>query len=255
MPDWLRSTVLVTGATAGFGEAIARRFHAAGARVIGAGRRQDRLDALGASLGDRFLPLVLDVRDRAAVVAAIGGLPDDWSAIDLLVNNAGLAAGLDKAWEANPDDWDAMIATNCAGLAWVTRAVLPGMVARRRGHVVNLGSIAGSWPYPGGNVYGATKAFVAQFSHNLRADLHGTGVRVTSVEPGLCGGTEFSLVRFHGDGARADSVYAQTDPLTADDVTDCVFFAANAPQRVNIDRIEVMPTVQSFGPLLVHRQS
>ena len=253
MRDWTDVTVLVTGASAGFGAAFARRFHAAGARVVGTGRRQDRLDALAAELGDRFRPLVLDVRDRGAVAERLAALPAEWSAFDLVINNAGLAAGLDKAWSADTEDWQQMIDTNCAGLAWVTRAVLPGMVERRRGHIVNIGSIAASWPYPGGNVYGATKAFVAQLSRNLRADLHGTGVRVTNVEPGLVAGTEFSEVRFRGDPARAAAPYANTEPLLPEDVVECVWFAANMPSRVNIDTIEVMATVQAYGPLQIHR--
>ncbi len=255
MTDWNGKHVLVTGATAGFGEAFVRRFHAAGAHVVGTGRRQDRLAVLAADLGDRFTPLVFDVRERAQVDAALAGLPPDGSAFDLVINNAGLAAGLDKAWNADPDDWQRMIDTNCAGLAWVTRAVLPGMVERGRGHIVNIGSIAASWPYPGGNVYGATKAFVAQLSRNLRADLHGTGVRVTNVEPGLVAGTEFSEVRFRGDAAKSSAPYAATEPLLPEDVVDCVWFAANMPQRVNIDTIEVMATVQAYGPLQIHRRS
>lgn len=254
MTDWNGKLVLVTGATAGFGEAFVRRFHAAGARVVGTGRRQDRLDALAASLGDRFFPLVFDVRVRSGVHAAIASLPAEWAAFDLAINNAGLAAGLDKAWSADPEDWQRMIDTNCAGLAWVTRAVLPGMVERGHGHIVNIGSVAASWPYPGGNVYGATKAFVAQLSRNLRADLHGTGVRVTNVEPGLVGGTEFSEVRFRGDTAKSAAPYAGTEPLLPEDVVDCVWFAANMPPRVNIDTIEVMATAQAYGPLQVHRR-
>jgi 3-hydroxy acid dehydrogenase / malonic semialdehyde reductase len=245
---------LVTGATAGFGAAIARRFAADGARVIAAGRRTDRLDALREELGaDRVLPLALDVRDRAAVAAALEGLPEDWAAIDVLVNNAGLARGLEPAQSADLDDWDAMVDTNVKGLAYVTRAVLPGMVARGRGHVVNIGSTAGEFPYPGGNVYGATKAFVRQFSLNLRADLYGTPVRVTDIEPGLVGGTEFSNVRF-GDDAKAAAVYRGTEALTPDDIADAVHWVATRPARVNVNVLQVMPVSQSFGPLRVHRE-
>ncbi|MFT8245642.1 SDR family NAD(P)-dependent oxidoreductase [Roseomonas sp. BN140053] len=245
--------LLVTGTTAGFGAAIARRFAADGARVIAAGRRAERLDALRDELGaERLLPLVLDVRDRAAVAAAIGALPAEWQAVDLLVNNAGLARGLAPAQEAELDDWDAMIDTNVKGLVYVTRAVLPGMVARGRGHVVNIGSTAGEWPYPGANVYGASKAFVRQFSLNLRADLHGTPVRVTDIEPGLVGGTEFSNVRF-GDDARAAAVYAGAEPLTPEDVADTVHWVATRPARVNVNTLQVMPVGQAFGPLRVFK--
>jgi len=245
--------LLVTGATAGFGAAIARRFAADGARVIAAGRRADRLDALRAEMGaERVLPLVLDVRDRAAVAAAVEGLPEEWSAIDVLVNNAGLARGLEPAQSADLDDWDAMVDTNVKGLTYVTRAVLPGMVARGRGHVVNIGSTAAEFPYPGGNVYGATKAFVRQFSLNLRADLYGTPVRVTDIEPGLVGGTEFSNVRF-GDDAKAAAVYRGAEALTPDDIADAVHWVATRPARVNVNVLQVMPVSQSFGPLRIHR--
>lgn len=246
--------VLVTGATAGFGLAIARRFAADGARIVAAGRRADRLAALQSELGAACCHAVtLDVRDRAAVAAAIAGLPADFAAIDLLVNNAGLALGLEGAQDANLDDWDAMIDTNIKGLTYVTRAVLPGMVARDRGHVVNLGSTAGEFPYPGGNVYGGTKAFVRQFSLNLRADLWGTKVRVTDIEPGLVGGTEFSNVRFKGDDAKAAGLYEGADALTSDDIADAVHWVATRPARVNVNTLQVMPVTQSFGPLRVHK--
>src|SRR5487761_478197 len=211
------NTVFVTGASSGFGAAVARRFAADGARVVAAARRLDRVEALAAEFGPRILPLALDVRDRPAVAAAVAALPAEFASVDLLVNNAGLALGLNPAQDADLDDWDQMIDTNCKGLVYCTRAILPGMVARRRGHVINLGSVAGTYPYPGGNVYGGTKAFVHQFSLNLRSDLQGTGIRVTSIEPGLCGGTEFSLVRFSGDQDRVDALYNGVDYLTADD--------------------------------------
>jgi len=247
--------VFVTGATSGFGAAIARRFARAGHHIIAAGRRSERLAALRAELDDAHVTAVpLDVRDRAAVAQAIAGLPPERAAIDLLVNSAGLALGLAPAHEASLDDWDEMVDTNVKGLMTMTRAVLPGMVARNRGHVVNLGSTAASWPYAGANVYGASKAFVHQFSLNLRADLAGTRVRVTVIEPGMAGGTEFSNVRFHGDDARAAQVYAGADPLTAEDVAETVFWVATLPERVNINLVELMPVGQSFAGLSVSRR-
>lgn len=246
---------LVTGATSGFGAAIARRFARAGHHIVAAGRRTDRLSALRAELGDaRVTTVPLDVRDRAAVAQAIAGLPPEVAAIDLLVNNAGLALGLEPAHQASLDDWDDMVDTNVKGLMTVTRAVLPGMVARNRGHVVNVGSTAASWPYAGANVYGATKAFVHQFSLNLRADLAGSRVRVTVVEPGMVAGTEFSNVRFHGDDARAAQVYEGADPLTAEDVADTVFWVATLPERVNVNLVELMPVSQSFAGLSISRR-
>jgi 3-hydroxy acid dehydrogenase/malonic semialdehyde reductase len=247
--------ILVTGATAGFGRVIAQRFAADGARIIAAGRRSDRLEVLRAELGaERVLPLTLDVRDRAAVASAIASLPSDWAEIDICVNNAGLALGLSGAQDADLDDWDAMVDTNIKGLMYVTRAVLPGMVARNRGHIINIGSTAGEFPYPGGNVYGASKAFVRHFSLNLRADLWGTKVRVTDIEPGLVGGTEFSNVRFHGDDAKAAGIYAGAEPLTPDDVAEAVHWCANLPARVNINTLQMMPVGQAFGPLRVHKE-
>ncbi|HEY0935567.1 MAG TPA: SDR family NAD(P)-dependent oxidoreductase, partial [Trebonia sp.] len=232
----MSSIVFVTGASSGFGSAVARRFAADGARVIAAARRGDRIDRLAAELGPQVLPLVLDVRDRAAVARAVDGLPEEFRAVDVLVNNAGLALGLGPAQDADLDDWDQMIDTNCKGLTYCTRAILPGMVARRRGHVISLGSVAGSYPYPGGNVYGGTKAFVHQFSLNLRSDLHGTGVRVTCVEPGMAD-TEFSLVRFSGDRSQADGVYAGMRPMTAADVAESIHWAASMPPHVNVNTI------------------
>ena len=244
----------VTGASAGFGAEIVRRFHRRGAYVVALARRTERLDALANELGrSRVLPLSVDVRDRAALERAVADLPPEFSNIDVLVNNAGLALGLDPAPRASLDDWIRMIDTNCTGLVIATRLVLPGMVARGRGHVINIGSTAATYPYPGGNVYGATKAFVHQFSLDLRADLHGTGVRVTCVEPGLVGGTEFSEVRFHGDLARAREVYAGTNPLTPGDVAEVVEWVASLPERVNVNTIEFMPTDQSFGPFQIRR--
>lgn len=244
----------VTGASSGFGEAIARRYAAAGTKVVAAARRGDRLDALVAEFGtDAILPVVLDVRDREAVQHAVGSLPPGFAPVDVLVNNAGLALGLEPAQDAVLDNWERMIETNCTGLVYMTRALLPGMVARRRGHVVNMGSIAGTYPYPGGNVYGATKAFVHQFSLGLRADLHGTGVRVTSIEPGLIGGTEFSEVRF-GDAEKAAGVYAGTKALGPEDIATAVEWVTSQPEHVNVNVLELMPVGQSFAALPVERE-
>jgi 3-hydroxy acid dehydrogenase/malonic semialdehyde reductase len=245
-------TVLVTGATAGFGEATAERFAREGARLVVAGRRADRLEALVRRLGAAALALPLDVRDRAAVEQAVAGLPAPFAAVDVLVNNAGLALGVEPAHRASLDDWERMIDTNVRGLAVLTRLLLPGMVERGRGHVVNVGSVAGTYPYPGGNVYGATKAFVHQLSLNLRADLVGSGVRVTSVEPGMAE-TEFSLVRL-GDGEKARRVYEGLTPLSAADVADAILWAVTRPAHVNVNVIELMPSAQAFSPFAVKRR-
>ncbi len=246
-------TILVTGASAGFGAAMARRFIRDGHRVILAARRADRLAALAAELGPNALAFPLDVTDAAAAAALPGALPEAWREVDVLVNNAGLALGLGPSYEASLAHWDTMVATNVSGVLHVTRALLPGMVARNRGHVVNLGSTAGTYPYPGGHVYGASKAFVTQFSLNLRADLVGTGVRVTDLEPGLVGGTEFSSIRFGGDTTRAASVYAGTTPLSPEDVAEAAAWAISLPPHVNINRIEMMPTCQAPAALAVKR--
>jgi 3-hydroxy acid dehydrogenase/malonic semialdehyde reductase len=245
-------TVLITGASAGFGQAMTRRFVRDGHRVIACARRTERLHDLARDLGAAVLPVTLDVTDSAAVAALPGSLPDDWQEVDVLVNNAGLALGLDPAYSAKLSDWDTMIATNISGLVHVTRALLPGMVARNRGHVVNLGSTAGSYPYPGGHVYGASKAFVKQFTLNLKTDLVGTNVRVTDIEPGLVGGSEFSNVRF-GDDAKAAAVYAGTVPLNPEDIAESVSWVVHLPQHMNVNRMELMPTCQSPGPLTVKR--
>jgi 3-hydroxy acid dehydrogenase / malonic semialdehyde reductase len=247
------STVLVTGASSGFGAAIAKRFVADGAKVVATARRTDRLGALAGELGPALLPVELDVRDHDAVSRLPDELPADFAAIDVLVNNAGLALGLEPAQQADLEQWDQMVETNTTGLVHVTRAVLPGMVERGRGHVVNLGSVAGTYPYPGGNVYGATKAFVHQFSQNLRSDLHGTGVRVTCVEPGMAE-TEFALVRFAGDEGKAGATYEGMQPLTPDDIASSVLWAVSQPAHVNVNVIELMPVAQSFGPFQVARK-
>jgi 3-hydroxy acid dehydrogenase/malonic semialdehyde reductase len=246
-------TALVTGASSGIGAACAELLSAAGVRVILSGRRQERLEELAARLPGPSHLLLLDVSQRREVEEALAGLPAPFSEVDLLVNNAGLALGLEPAHQVSLDDWEMMIDTNCKGLLYVTRALLPGMVARNRGHVVNLGSVAATYPYPGGNVYGATKAFVHQFSQNLKADLLGTRVRVTTIEPGMVE-TEFSVVRFKGDAARAQATYAGMEPLTAHDIADIVLWAVSRPARVNINTVEVMPVDQAFGPFAVKRR-
>ncbi|MEI7228302.1 bifunctional NADP-dependent 3-hydroxy acid dehydrogenase/3-hydroxypropionate dehydrogenase YdfG [Pectobacterium carotovorum] len=246
--------IFVTGATAGFGESITRKFISAGHKVIATGRRQERLDALKAELGDALYPLKLDVRDRQAIEQAVATLPAEWRTIDVLVNNAGLALGLEPAHKASVDDWENMIDTNNKGLVFMTRALLPAMVERNIGHVINIGSTAGNWPYAGGNVYGASKAFVQQFSLGLRADLSGTRIRVTNIEPGLVGGTEFSAVRFKGNDDKVSKTYDNTTPLTAEDVSEAVFWVATLPTHVNINTLEMMPVSQSFAGLSVHRE-
>jgi 3-hydroxy acid dehydrogenase/malonic semialdehyde reductase len=245
--------MFVTGASTGFGAAITRRFAADGWRVVASARRTDRLAELAGELGPSVLALELDVHDRAAVEQAVAALPPEFAEVDVLVNNAGLARGLEPAQRASLDDWEQMIDTNCKGLVFCTRAILPGMVARSRGHVINIGSTAGTYPYPGGNVYGATKAFVHRFSLNLRSDLHGTGLRVTCIEPGLSGDTEFSLVRFEGDEQKAAAVYAGTQPLQPTDIAEAVHWVVSQPAHVNVNVIELMPVAQSFAPFQVYR--
>jgi len=245
-------TALITGATSGIGEACADRLIRDGHRVVAAGRRADRLGALADRLGPRLHPLALDVTDRHAVTAALAALPEEFAGVDVLVNSAGMALGLEPAPRALLDDWDRMIETNCRALVAMTRLVLPGMIERGRGHVVNIGSVAGSYPYPGGNVYGATKAFVRQFSLAVRSDLLGTPVRVTSVEPGMVE-TEFSEVRFGGDRTRAKAVYAGMQPLSSADIADVVAWCLTRPAHVNVNAIEVMPVQQAFGPFQVNR--
>lgn len=245
----------ITGATSGFGAACARRFAVEGWRLILCGRRQERLDELRTELAATtpVHAFPLDVRDEAAVNAAVAALPAEFAEIDLLVNNAGLALGLEPAQRCDMQDWRDMVDTNIKGLLFCTRAILPGMVERNRGHVINIGSVAGTYPYPGGNTYGATKAFVKQFSLNLRADLLGTKVRVTNIEPGMAE-TEFSLVRFKGNDGKADQVYQGVEPLSAEDIADTVYWAATRPARVNINSIELMPVCQAFAPFAISRE-
>jgi 3-hydroxy acid dehydrogenase/malonic semialdehyde reductase len=248
-----RLTILVTGASSGFGAAIARRFVRDGHRVIAAARRVERLQALGSELGAGLLAFPLDVTDAAAAAALPGSLPEGWREVDVLVNNAGLALGMEPAWRASLAEWETMVATNVLGVMRLTRALLPAMVERNHGHVVNIGSIAGTYPYPGGNVYGATKAFVMQFTLNLKADLVGTDVRVTNIEPGMVGGSEFSQVRFGGDAARAATVYAGVRPLTPDDIAEAVAWVVALPAHMTINRLEVMPNCQAPGPNAIKR--
>jgi 3-hydroxy acid dehydrogenase/malonic semialdehyde reductase len=250
----MSKTILVTGATAGFGAAFARRFVKDGHRVIATGRRTERLEGLKAELGDKLHNAALDVTDKAAIAGFVASLPADWQRIDVLVNNAGLALGLSPAWEAELDQWDTMVATNITGLIHMTRAILPQMVERDEGQILNLGSVAGEYPYPGGHVYGGTKAFVRQFSLNLRADLVGKNVRVTDIEPGMCGGSEFSQVRFGGDEERAAAVYAGITPLSPEDIAEAASWLVSLPKHMNVNKIEMMPTCQASGPFAVKRK-
>ena len=248
-------TIVISGATSGFGRSCAERFAEEGWKLVLIGRRAKRLKEMWKELSVKtdILTITLDVQDRGKVFETFESLPVDFSKIDVLVNNAGLAMGFTPAFKADINDWDTMIDTNIKGLVYCTRALLPGMVERNAGQIINIGSISGNWPYPGGNVYGATKAFVQQFSRNLRADLHGTKIRVTNLEPGIAE-TEFSIVRFKGDEERADKVYKDIQALKAGDISDIVWWIANTPEHINVNQIEVMPTCQTWGPLKIHRE-
>lgn len=246
--------ILITGVTAGFGRQIAIDCIKNGFTVIGTGRREHKLDELQSELGDNFIPLCFDVSDLSATKAALEILPAELRQnIDVLINNAGLALGLDSADKASMSDWQTMINTNTLGLVNITREILPNMVAKNDGLIINISSIAGNYPYFGGNVYGATKAFVTQFSLNLRADLIGKNVRITNIEPGLCGDTEFSNVRFHGDDERASKVYENVEFIRPQDISNMVSWLINQPKHININRLEVMPTAQTFAGLTVHK--
>lgn len=245
-------TVVVTGATSGIGEATVRRFAAAGALVVVMGRRKDRLQALRDELGEHILPVELDVRDAAATEAAFASLPAPFADYNVVFANAGLALGLELAPEAHMDNWETMVDTNINGLLHTVRATLPAMMARKEGHVVLTGSVAGDYPYPGGNVYGATKAFVKHFALNLWADVAGSGVRATVIEPGLTE-TEFSEVRFAGDKERAEKVYAGVAAMSGDDIAEQVFFACTAPRHMNITRIQALASQQTFAGIGVKR--
>ncbi len=247
-------TALVTGASSGYGEALTRSLVANGWNVIAAARRLDKLKQLQSELGDAVYPLQIDVSDPAAVDGLLSRLPASLAQVDLLVNNAGVALGREPAQQARAADWAQMIAVNVAGLAHVTQALLPGMVERGRGHIVNIGSIAGQFSYPGANVYGATKAFVRQFTMNLKADLLGTPVRVSVVEPGMTEGTEFSNVRFKGDDARVAATYEGTEALKADDVAQAVLWMISRPAHVNVTCIQLMPVCQAPAQVAIHRK-
>jgi 3-hydroxy acid dehydrogenase/malonic semialdehyde reductase len=257
-PKHTPGTALITGATGDFGKATAKRFAALGCPLILTGRTPEKLEKLKAEIGalndNRIHTLCLDMKNHAALETSLKSLPANYAQIDILINNAGGALGLDPAHKADLNDWQAMIDVNVTALAILTRLILPGMVERKSGHIINIGSVAGTYAYPGGNVYGAAKAFVKQFSLNLRADLAGTNIRVTNIEPGMVE-TKFSLTRFKGDKTRAEAVYAKTTPLTAEDIAESIVWVATLPTHVNVNSIEIMPTKQSFGPLAVERAS
>ena len=247
----MKKTAFVTGATSGFGEAIARRLSKEGYKIVALARREDRLKKLAAELGDTHI-IVADIRDKEAVFKAVESLPDKFKDIEVLVNNAGMALGLEKTIDAKVEDFEAMIDTNVKGLIYSTKAVLPLLYKQEKGYIFNLGSTAGSWPYPGSNVYGATKAFVKQFSLNLRNDLVGTNIRVTNIEPGLCK-TEFSEVRFRGDKSKADSLYENTNFITSEDIATILVNCLNMPGSVNINRVEVMANTQTWAGLAIEK--
>jgi 3-hydroxy acid dehydrogenase / malonic semialdehyde reductase len=252
--DPAKFVVFITGATSGFGAAAARRYVAAGGKVIATGRRSDRLQALQNELGsDNCHTITLDVRDRQALETAIADIPAPFAAINIVLANAGLALGLQPADETDLDDWQTMIDTNVSGLVYTVRLLLPGLVARGGGHVVTMGSVAGEFAYPGGSVYAATKAFVKHFALSIRSDLQGKNVRVTDIEPGLTE-TEFSLVRFKGDEDKASKPYSGTKAMTADDIAEAVFWATSLPAHVNVNKIQLMATTQAIGPFDIYRE-
>ena len=245
----MAKTILITGATSGFGRACAEHFAGQGWQLILTGRRTERLEQLKTALGNAVRQIItLDVRERDQVFKQFEALAE----VDVLLNNAGLALGLEPAWDVNIEDWEVMVDTNIKGLMYCTRALLPQLVKQNSGHIVNIGSTAGSWPYPGGNVYGGTKAFVQQFSRNLRADLLGSKVRVTNLAPGMAE-SEFSEVRFKGDVESAAKVYQGAEPLLPQDIAETVYWIVTRPAHVNINAIEVMPVDQAWGPFSIHR--
>jgi len=247
-------TAFITGATAGFGREIARRFIEEGWKVIVSGRREDRLNELTAELGENSTALVFDVRKLNEIQNAVSCIPETFLPINVLVNNAGLALGLEPAHEVNIDDWETMVDTNVKGVMYMTRTILPLMVKENEGHIVNIGSTAGNWPYPGGNVYGGTKAFVQQFSRNIRNDVMGKNIRVTNIEPGMAE-TEFSIVRFKGDEDKAAKVYSDMQPLTPEDIAEAVYWVVSLPKHVNVNTLELMPTEQAWNAFQIHRNS
>ena len=248
----MTKTVLITGATSGFGAAAVKRFAHAGWRVIATGRRAERLQVLVDELGaDKVHAAAFDIRDETAMEAALAALPEAFRDIDLLVNNAGLAQGTAPAQSALLSDWRTMIETNVTALVTLTHRLLP-LLVQRKGAIINISSVAGVYPYPGGNAYGGSKAFVSQFSLGLRSDLHGTGVRVTTIEPGMAE-TEFTLVRTHGDQPASDKLYSGANPMTADDIAETIFYVATLPPHLNLNRLEIMPVTQSVAGFQVHR--
>jgi serine 3-dehydrogenase len=247
----MSKTIVITGATAGIGEACARKFAGGGWRVVGTGRRGERLKALADELGDNFLPLEIDMRDHEQL-GSLAQLQAPWGEIDLLLNNAGLAPPTDPISETDWDLLETVVDTNITGLVALTRALLPKLI-ERKGAIINMSSVAATYPYKGGAVYGGTKAFVRQFSLDLRSDLAGRGVRVTSIEPGMIE-TEFTIVRTGGDRAASDALYANMDPMTAEDLAETIWWVANLPAHVNVNALELMPTSQSFAGFAVSRK-
>lgn len=249
----MSGTILITGTTSGFGQAMARLFVKNGWKVVGTGRRADRLESLNADLGETFHPLVFDIMDEAATTAALAQLPEGFRDIDVLVNNAGLALGTASAPGTKLSDWKTMIDTNITGLVTITDQLLPVLI-ERKGMIVNISSIAANWPYPGGNVYAGTKAFLRQFSLGLRSDLHGKGVRVTSIEPGLCE-SEFTLVRTGGNRESYDALYGGANAIQPEDIANTVYFVATQPPHININSLEVMPVSQSWAGWQIARDA
>ena len=246
--------IFISGASAGFGLAMAKRFALAGHKVIAAARREDRLINLKNEFGDLIYPLSVDISNKNELHLALKSLPKEWSEVDVLINNAGLALGFDSAQKSSLEDWETMVQTNINGVLYLTHYFLPFMVKRNSGQIINLGSVAGEFPYPGGNVYGATKSFIHQFSLNLRADVLGTNVKVTVVEPGMCM-SEFSQVRFKGDLEKAENVYKGMKPLSAEDIAETIEWIMNRPSHVNINVISLMPVDQAFNGFAINRKS
>lgn len=246
--------ILITGASSGFGLEATKLFIANGHTVIGLARRHEKLMEIKAELGDNFYPLTADMQNLESIAEGIENLPEPFNQIDVLINNAGLALGLEPAFKASFSDWQTMIDVNIRGLSYITHLVLPQMVARNDGYIINISSTAGNYPYYGSNIYGPTKAFVSSFSQNLRADLVGKNIRVSNVEPGLCSDTEFSNIRFKGDDERAESVYADVEAVTGKEIADIIYWLTTQPKHLNVNSIEIMPTMQTFAGLTVHKE-